>query len=63
MPDISMCNGYDCPKRNKCYRFTARPDEYWQSYMNPPGKWIGRQFECEFFIDNEPYEREKRSRR
>jgi hypothetical protein len=39
MPDITMCPGTNCPQREKCYRFTAKPDEYWQSYfIDPPIK-------------------------
>jgi len=33
MPDITMCPGTNCPQRGKCYRFTARPSEYMQSYF------------------------------
>lgn len=33
MPDISMCQNEDCLLRMKCYRFTATPSEYWQSYV------------------------------
>ena len=33
MPDITMCRGDDCPKRETCYRFTAIPDQYWQSWF------------------------------
>ena len=33
MPDITMCNGQRCPVREKCYRFTAKADELWQSYF------------------------------
>lgn len=32
MPDISMCEGLHCPIKNKCYRFTATPNEPYQSY-------------------------------
>lgn len=32
MPDISMCYNINCKKRFTCYRYTARPDKYWQSY-------------------------------
>ena len=39
MPDITMCPGTDCPQKEKCYRFTAKPSEYMQSYfMKPPIK-------------------------
>ena len=26
MPDISMCFGQYCPRRDKCYRAMAKPD-------------------------------------
>lgn len=37
MPDITMCNGQfgaiNCPYKLKCYRYTAKPSEYLQSYF------------------------------
>ncbi len=33
MPDISLCLNLDCPSRSHCYRATATPCEYRQSYM------------------------------
>jgi hypothetical protein len=33
MPDITMCPGTNCPYKETCYRYTAKPDEYWQSYF------------------------------
>ena len=33
MPDISMCRGENCTKSANCYRFTAKPSEYWQAYF------------------------------
>ena len=32
--DISLCRNTNCPLRNNCYRFTAKPDEFRQSYTN-----------------------------
>lgn len=32
MPDISLCRNEFCPLRNNCYRATAVPSEYMQSY-------------------------------
>ena len=32
MPDISLCRNTNCPLRNNCYRFTAKPDEFRQAY-------------------------------
>lgn len=55
MSDISKCSGYDCPIRNKCFRFTALANESWQTYISPPGKYIGRKFVCDFFVDNKPF--------
>jgi hypothetical protein len=38
-PDITMCMGTDCPYKEGCYRYTAKPNEYMQSYfMTPPFK-------------------------
>lgn len=37
MADITMCKGGNCFRKNTCYRFTAKPNEYRQSYfMNIP---------------------------
>jgi hypothetical protein len=49
MPDISMCWGKECPFKEDCYRYIARPNEYRQSYFtNPPYEEVeGR---CQFFI-------------
>lgn len=35
MTDISKCHGENCPVRDICYRFTAKADPHWQSYMEP----------------------------
>lgn len=35
MTDISKCHGENCEKRDTCYRFTAKADPHWQSYMDP----------------------------
>lgn len=54
MADITMChgeaNGLICKKRGICYRFTATPNEDWQSYAHPPLKLdpVGNQ-RCEQF--------------
>jgi len=34
MPDITMCMGNKCPEKKTCYRCTATPDKYWQSYFS-----------------------------
>ena len=50
MPDISMCDNESCPSRNTCFRFTAIPNEGWQSYGDfqiPKGK-----DKCEYYWDD-----------
>jgi len=32
MPDITMCQNNLCALRDRCYRFTAKPDGYYQLY-------------------------------
>ncbi len=36
MPDITMCIGNGCPRRESCYRATATPSEFRQSYFMDP---------------------------
>ena len=35
MADISMCEGEGCEVKNTCYRFTAKPNKFLQSYVMP----------------------------
>ena len=46
MPDITMCPGTNCPYKETCYRFTAKPSEYWQSYFTEPPIKDGK---CEMY--------------
>jgi hypothetical protein len=36
MADISKCKGTDCPVKENCYRFTAKSDDFYQSYFTEP---------------------------
>jgi len=47
MPDIAKCKGEGCDKKERCYRYTAEPDEYYQTYgyFDPEG--------CEYFWEIE----------
>jgi hypothetical protein len=37
MPDITMCDGTDCPKKDTCHRHKAKPSPYGQSmFVDPP---------------------------
>lgn len=45
-----MCDGNLCPVKNECYRHTAKPNPYRQSYFgSPPYTASG----CEYFGPNE----------
>lgn len=33
MPDITMCYGNSCPKKEECYRHTATANPWRQSYF------------------------------
>lgn len=50
MPDITMCTGKDCPLKDDCYRYTAFPNLYYQSYFRDPPYKDG---ECNHFWNNE----------
>ena len=34
MADITMCEGLNCKKKTKCYRYLANPNPYLQSWSN-----------------------------
>ena len=41
-----MCSGEGCPAKTMCYRFTAKPNEYRQSYFSVPPIKEGK---CDMF--------------
>lgn len=45
MPDITMCVGTNCPVKQKCHRFTAKPSHYQMYFIDPPLK-SGR---CDYY--------------
>ena len=49
MPDISMCADIGCPSRLKCYRYTAHPCKWRQTY-GMFGR--GDDDKCDMFWDN-----------
>lgn len=56
MPDITMCISEECPVCDLCYRHTAEPSKYRQSYSN---FFKGDDAdECENFVSNKLYARE-----
>ena len=46
MPDITMCNGQGCELKETCYRYTATPSKYMQSYFTETPIKNG---ECEYY--------------
>jgi hypothetical protein len=51
MPDITMCMGGDCPLKQDCYRYTAKPSQYLQSYFGEI-PYDTEAKECDSFLDN-----------
>ena len=37
-PDITMCVGTNCPNKENCYRYTAKPSDYQSYFIEPPIK-------------------------
>jgi len=56
MPDIAMCTGDECQKKQMCYRYTAKASDYQSYFMTPPVKEDGT---CEYFWNNEKYNNKK----
>ena len=51
MPDITMCNGIGCNIKERCYRHTAKPTPFMQSYfIDSP---IKKDNYCEYFWEAE----------
>lgn len=49
MTDISKCEGKDCKKKDKCWRYTA-PSSSWQAYSDFDIQYEGKK--CEYFESN-----------
>lgn len=47
--DITMCKGNDCPVKEKCQRFTAKPDEYQSYFLEVPGSTVDNNFKCDYY--------------
>lgn len=52
MPDISLCRNNECPSRDTCYRYRAKPSEFMQAYgdFKPKGE------KCEAFTSIEGWD-------
>jgi hypothetical protein len=47
MADITKCEGKDCSLKESCYRYTAPPSEYRQTYFTEPPIKDGK---CEYYL-------------
>lgn len=65
MPDITMCAGkaiyengtaVDCGAKERCYRYTAQPGTFWQSYfVSAPFVLIDGRQDCDhYWRDDKP---------
>ena len=52
MPDISMCEGKDCPIRQHCYRHTASANKKWQSWLCD-APYDHKKRRCDEYIEND----------
>jgi len=50
--DITKCSSRECPLRKTCYRFTALPDYYMQSYSKFEYHLKNGEVKCEFYWSN-----------
>lgn len=60
MSDITMCEGGSCPDKTWCYRHTATPNPWRQSYFTEPPFKEG-EF-CVYFGPNEAASKVQRGR-
>jgi len=51
MADITMCDGYDCDKKEQCYRFTAVADPKLQSWFVVDPRKESKDGVCKYFLD------------
>lgn len=58
MPDISMCEGGNCPVKDSCYRYLAKPNEYRQSYFIVP-PYIKAENKCPYYWEHKEIESEQ----
>jgi len=66
MADITMCNDYSCPLKEKCYRYTATANEYYQMYLTS-SPWLyhdengQKVIKCKYFWDNTNQDKDEHS--
>lgn len=60
MPDIAMCYGEGCPEKERCYRYTAKPDTYQNYFNGSPIEEDGTC--CYYFINKDEMIKRKRKK-
>lgn len=63
MPDISMCRNEECPLKLKCYRYTAIPSEFMQSYTSFKPIIVDKSVKCSAFWSNKNMKQPKNKKR
>lgn len=48
MADITKCQGRNCPRKDTCYRHTAKADYEWQAWSD-----FDKLANCEYYWKNE----------
>lgn len=56
---MTKCNGYLCPIKHQCLRFTS-PDKEIQCYLTSI-PYDDKKQQCSFFIDNRDYQKGNQS--
>jgi hypothetical protein len=51
MADISKCSGTNCPLKESCYRFLAKPSQMQSYFMEVP--YNNESNDCDFYWDRE----------
>jgi hypothetical protein len=54
MADITMCEGRNCPLKEKCYRHTAFENPFRQSYFSTE-PYDDKKENCEYFWEDTEY--------
>ena len=49
MPDISMCVGGNCPMKETCYRYKAKPSDYQSYFTETPFEMVEGKIECKYY--------------
>lgn len=52
--DITKCSCQECPIKNSCLRFTAKPSMQQSYFTEHPCEWHDDWFYCEYFWNNKP---------